>query len=143
MITAFVASFEENKAGIRSAILSLLREDQYVTASQLMRILAEQLSRPGRQTSLDPERLTVIDHGDNQGTIVFVVAESGYQPEAHYAVSYGYGSCGGCDTLESICDEVPSTVSEEIDGDSKDQIDRALDLLMTECLHLVQGLKRI
>jgi hypothetical protein len=48
----------------------------------------------------DPERITVIDHGDYQGTQLFVVAAKGYQPSRHWAVYYSYGSCSGCDAYQ-------------------------------------------
>lgn len=50
----------------------------------------------------DPERVTVIDHGDYQGTRVWVVATQGYQPYTYYVAKVGYGSCSGCDTYEAI-----------------------------------------
>lgn len=51
---------------------------------------------------LDPERITVIDHGDYQGTRLFVVGTTGYQPSEYWYVATGYGSCSGCDTWEAI-----------------------------------------
>jgi hypothetical protein len=50
----------------------------------------------------DPERIHKIDDGDYQGTLLFVVAEKGYQPSVYYYVAVGYGSCSGCDTLQGI-----------------------------------------
>ena len=50
----------------------------------------------------DPNRITQINHGDYQGTLVYVIAGGGYQPHDHFATHVFYGSCSGCDTLESI-----------------------------------------
>src|SRR4051812_7766665 len=49
----------------------------------------------------DPERITRIDHGDYQGTTVWVIAETGYQPSTYYVTKNYYGSCSGCDTLQA------------------------------------------
>ena len=77
----------------------------------------------------DPERIHLIDDGDYQGTLVFVIGAHGYQPSKYWAVKVGYGSCSGCDTLEAIRFEDDPEV-------------RRKDL-MTLALHIVQGLKEI
>ena len=52
----------------------------------------------------DSENITVIDDGHYQGTLLFVIPQKTYQPsEYEYLMTYvGYGSCSGCDTLQSI-----------------------------------------
>jgi hypothetical protein len=52
----------------------------------------------------DADRITVIDHGDYQGTQLFIIAEQGYQPSHYYAVCVNYGSCSHCDTFCGIAD---------------------------------------
>lgn len=81
---------------------------------------------------LDPERITCVDYGDYQGTLVFVIGAEGYQPSTHYAVSVGYGSCSGCDTLEAI-----RTYTDE------PLTDQQVTDYFTLVLHVVQGIKRI
>lgn len=82
----------------------------------------------------DPDRITVIDHGDYQGTRVFVVAATGYQPWTYYVCKVGYGSCSGCDTFEAIrgyrYDDGP-TPDEEVEG------------YVTLALHMVQSMKEV
>ncbi len=53
---------------------------------------------------LDVENMTTIDNGDYQGTLLFLIPFSGYQPsEYEYLMTYvNYGSCSGCDTLQAI-----------------------------------------
>lgn len=50
------------------------------------------------------KRITEIDDGDYQGTILYLIPEDTYQPsEAEYLMTYiGYGSCSCCDLLQSI-----------------------------------------
>lgn len=52
----------------------------------------------------DTENITVVDNGDYQGTLLFLIPLDAYQPcEYEYLITYvGYGSCSGCDALESI-----------------------------------------
>lgn len=54
----------------------------------------------------DFERITEIDNGDYQGTLLYLIPTKTYQPaEYEYLMTYvGYGSCSGCDTLLSIMD---------------------------------------
>jgi hypothetical protein len=47
----------------------------------------------------DPERIHVIDDGDCQGTLLFVIGAKGYQPSDYWYVKV---SCSGRDTLQSI-----------------------------------------
>lgn len=50
------------------------------------------------------ENIIVVDNGDYQGTLLFLIPRDTYQPsEDEYLMTYvGYGSCSGCDTLQAI-----------------------------------------
>ena len=52
----------------------------------------------------DYKKITEIDNGDYQGTLLFMIPKQTYQPsEGEYLLTYaGYGSCSGCDTLKAI-----------------------------------------
>lgn len=52
----------------------------------------------------DAEEITTIDNGDYQGTLLFLIPANTYQPcEYEYLMTFvGYGSCSGCDLLQSI-----------------------------------------
>ncbi len=80
----------------------------------------------------DPTRIHEIDDGDYQGTLVYVIASTGYQPSTYWYVRIGYGSCSGCDTLQRI-----SGYSSE--APDKEQVDQ----YMTLALHVVQGLSEM
>ena len=53
---------------------------------------------------LDLDRITQIDNGDYQGTLLFLIPFESYQPsETDYLMTFvGYGSFSGCDTLLNI-----------------------------------------
>lgn len=52
----------------------------------------------------DYNNITCIDNGDYQGTLLYLIPKNTYQPaEYQYLMTYvDYGSCSGCDTLQSI-----------------------------------------
>lgn len=82
----------------------------------------------------DLDKMTVIDDGDYQGTQIFVIPSSNYQPsvEDYVFTDTYYGSCSGCDTLQSISDYdygLPTDVQ--------------IKEYMTLALHLVQKIKRL
>ena len=80
----------------------------------------------------DPDRIHEIDDGDYQGTLVYVIGANGYQPSTYWAVMVSYGSCSGCDTLQSIHNY-----------DSGLPTDEQVKDYMTLALHIVQGLEEI
>lgn len=57
-------------------------------------------------TRLDLDKVTVIDNGDYQGTLLFVIPFKTYQPESsEYIMTFiGYGSCSVCDALQHAQD---------------------------------------
>lgn len=88
----------------------------------------------------DPDRITVINDGDYQGTLVFVIADTGYQPSTYWVTKVYYGSCSGCDTLQSIQE------GSEYDYDSgeyaKPTPEQAKDY-QTLALHIVQNMQEV
>ena len=90
--------------------------------------------------SIDPERIHEIDDGDYQGTLLYVIGETSYQPDTYWYVKVGYGSCSGCDTLEAITSGEWGLETEEEKQAWKKE---AVDQLMTLALHIVQGLKKM
>lgn len=52
----------------------------------------------------DTDKITEIDNGDYQGTLLYLIPSDTYQPsEYDYLMTYvDYGSCCGCDTLQHI-----------------------------------------
>lgn len=54
---------------------------------------------------IDVDKITMIDNGDYQGTLLFMLPFCTYQPpsESDYLMTFvDYGSCSGCDTLQII-----------------------------------------
>jgi len=110
--SAFKAAHPDNYRAVVKAVCQVITSDDY--------------------GDIDPERIHEIDDGDYQGTLVYVIAATGYQPDDYWYVRVGYGSCSGCDTLEAIkeySDEPPTD----------DQVAQYMPL----ALHIVQGLRKM
>jgi hypothetical protein len=80
----------------------------------------------------DPDCIHVINDGDYQGTLLFVIAAKGYQPSTYWYVKVGYGSCSGCDTYQSIRDS---------GGWNDTPTEEQVRDYMTLALHIIQELK--
>ncbi len=128
MIQEFVDRWERGKPEIRKAF----EEEHPDSYGSIVKAVVKVLHDAGQYESIDPERIHEIDDGDYQGTLLFVIAASGYQPNKYWCVKVCYGSCSGCDTLEAIrgYKNTPPT---------PDQVDD----YMTLALHIVQGLKEL
>lgn len=79
----------------------------------------------------DAENITEVDNGDYQGTLLFLIPRNTYQPsEYEYLMTYTwYGSCSGCDTLQSIQNYGEEPIN-----------DRQLKMFMALCKDLVTNM---
>ena len=78
----------------------------------------------------DYSRIHTIDDGDYQGTLLFIIAEVGYQPSTYWSAVVSYGSCSGCDTLCAI-------------QENSDDPETQTNDYTTLALHLLQSMKQI
>ena len=127
MIPEFVKRFEEKKEELR-AKFSASHPEGY---SDIVKSVVELLSNEEDYPTLDPERIHNIDDGDYQGTHVFVIAATGYQPWDYWYYRCSYGSCSGCDTFQAIREYGD-------DAPTKEQVKDYMGL----ALNVVQGLKK-
>lgn len=93
------------------------------------------LHDPDEYASPDPNRIVEIDHGEYQGTLLYVIGADNYQPHIYWYVRINYGSCGACDTLQSISDL--GTWGQEKPNDEQ------VRQYMILALHIVQGLREM
>ena len=97
--------WEENKDKLEKALREAdgLNDCEY---EELVAMVVEHILNPGEDNynTYDSGRITVINNGDYQGTLLFMIPMDTYQPEEfEYLLTYvGYGSCSGCDTLKAI-----------------------------------------
>lgn len=128
MIQEFVDRFMAKKDDI-SAVFTERHPEEY---KDVVCAVVEALHDPDIYDSIDPSRIHQIDDGSCQGTLVFVIGGSGYQPDDYWYVKVGYGSCSGCDTLQGISGY----------SDEKPTAEQVAEY-MTLALHVVQGLKKM
>jgi hypothetical protein len=124
MIEEFVKIWEESKEELRESFL----ESEPSSYNDIVKRVIE-LIHAGHGDP-DPTNIHVIDDGDYQGTLLFIIPAEGYQPSRYWAYKCYYGSCGGCDTFQSIRDDCGT-------------LEGRIDDYMTLALHVIQGLKEV
>jgi hypothetical protein len=129
VIEGFVKAWDAHKGMLRDKFAEKHPwnyKDVVLAVVEMFSASSEEYDRP------DPERIHEINDGDYQGTLVFVIGAQGYQPSRYWYVKVGYGSCSGCDTLESIRSYSDGKPTEEQIND-----------YLTLSLHIVQGLREM
>lgn len=129
MIKKFVDRFTDKQNELRKVFAAGHPESYEDVVKAVVSVLSDENEY---YQNPDPDRIHVIDDGDYQGTLVFVIAETGYQPSAYWATVVGYGSCSGCDTLQAI-----RGYEEELPDDKQ------ISDYMTLALHIVQNMKAL
>ena len=132
MILEFVKQWEERKHLLEEWLTNNMPssyEDIYKKLFGL--VVTEPLD--GYQ-EWDWNRYQCIDDGDYQGTQIFILCDSSYQPSltCYIFTEVDYGSCSGCDTFESI-----RAIQFTEEPPNKEQVKQ----FMTLALHMVQETK--
>jgi len=132
MISSIIEQWENNKSKLENYFRTT-DQYEYCGYKQIVEKLFELcITNADEHCGFNIERMTVIDDGDYQGTKLFIIPKDTYQPSVDdYITTHTYyGSCSGCDTLQSICGYDYGLPTEE-----------QVKLYMTLALHLVQKLK--
>ena len=132
MIVQFIERFQEIKLDLLEQFCQKEPESYEDIFKQTLKMMFENSEGSYSCDSETPdyERITVIDNGDYQGTLVFVVASKSYQPSDYWVSSVDYGSCSGCDTYQSY-----STYGD----DPKESAPN----MLTMALHMIEAMKKI
>lgn len=131
MIQEVVRQWDMNKDNLKRHIVENKEMYRDMDYEGLVKNVIDIILNGGNPpTVYSSEDLTVIDDGDYQGTMLFAIPARRYQPdETDYIFTYVYyGSCSGCDTLQSV--------QEDWDEDF-------LEGFMTLSLHLIQKMKHL
>jgi hypothetical protein len=129
--------WDDNKELLRNYIANT-RQEEYKEYLKLVKLVVKFILNGGKEDfdyeSFDVDNITEVNNGDYQGTLIYLIPLSYYQPSAsNYIVTFAdYGSCSGCDSLQAIRyyqyeEELPC--------------DKQIKDYMTLCLHLVQKMK--
>lgn len=132
MIKEIVERWEKNKEKLRAHVTkegkSYEEKGYEGLLKDIINIVLNDDEAEFHERDYDAEKVTVIDDGHYQGTLIFVFPYDTYQPMAseYLYTSVGYGSCSFCDTWEAA-----------VMGDI------FVDDMMTLALHMIQSMKRM
>jgi hypothetical protein len=128
VIDAFVKRFDAKRDELWAQFKAAHPDDYLAIVRAVVQAVASEDGYPRP----DAEHIHIIDDGDYQGTLVFIIPERGYQPHDYWYARVWYGSCSGCDTLQDIAGYSGNTPT-----------DAQADDYLTLALHIVQGLRRM
>lgn len=132
MIAWILQQWEKNKNHLRE-YLKCHNQNDY-SYEKLVEILIRECINFGAQGyDLLSEEFTCLDHGEYQGTQIYILHRDTYQPsiEDYYVFDNYYGSCSYCDTLLGI----------QYLDDSEYPTEEQLDEYMILYLHMIQRIK--
>lgn len=131
MIKRFIERFENRKSELQVIWSEKHPKDYKEIVTEVVKILkpTEEEQNNKEWNYPNPKRIHLVDDGEYQGTLVFIIACTGYQPDTYWYVKVSYGSCSGCDTLEAIKDWSGEKPSE-----------RQTNEYLTLALHVVQNI---
>ena len=117
MIKEYVSKWNKNKKNLEEYFRNT-RQEEYNNYKTIVTKLIELVINYNVEDSfeqLDFERITEIDNGDYQGTLIYVIPKGYYQPciEDYVYTFVYYGSCSGCDVLLAISDYEEDKPNEE------------------------------
>ena len=131
MITEFIDKFQEIKPRLLEQFSDREPDNYEDIFKQTIKMMFEESADDYYSNSETPdsERITVIDNGDYQGTLLFVVASKSYQPSDYWATRVAYGSCSECDTFAAYSDY--------------DNPENSAPKMLTMALHMIESMKKI
>ena len=134
MIIEFIDKFQEIKPRLLEQFSDREPDDYSDIFKQTIKMMFEESEDTEDTYSCnsetpDFERITVIDNGDYQGTLLFVVASKSYQPSDYWATRVAYGSCSECDTFAAYSDY--------------DNPENSAPKMLTMALHMIESMKKI
>lgn len=131
MITEFIDKFQEIKPRLLEQFSDREPDNYADIFKQTIKMMFEESADDYSCNSETPdfERITVIDDGDYQGALVFVVASKSYQPSDYWATRVAYGSCSECDTFGAYSDY--------------DNPEKSAPKMVTMALHMIESMKKI
>lgn len=135
MIPEVIKQWDENKHKLEEYFRTTKQEEYSGSyKSILQKIIELVVTEKDEYDSYNANNITTVDDGDYQGTQLFLIPTDSYQPSIEdYLITHTYyGSCSGCDTLQSIScydDDLPT----------EEQVKE----YMTLALHLVQKMKKL
>lgn len=140
-----IEKWDKNKDLLKQNIQNLGNEMHECSYKDIVKLTVDSIlndddgEKYGFWSDWDTDKIVEIDHGDYQGTLLYVIPLDSYQPseDQYLMTSVGYGSCSGCDTLQSI---QYSSISYDDDNESETLRLNETQIAdyMTLSLHIIQ-----
>ncbi|MFA6619305.1 MAG: hypothetical protein WCT23_09585 [Candidatus Neomarinimicrobiota bacterium] len=130
MIQDFIDRFMENKSTLRATFAERHPTDYVDIVIHTIKAISDNVA-----SGPDPENIIKMSHGIFHGTNLYIMPDKDEHADTEFwYVCVLYGSCSGCDTLESI----------QSDGDYTDTpSEKQVDDYMTLALHIAQAIKKL
>ncbi len=123
MIQEYIDAFQKNKEKLKEPFSKYEWSHNY---PKLLKQTIELTINPELKEydKLDTENIVTIDHGDYQGTQIYLIPQDHYQPSVdEYIWTHNYyGSCSGCDAMLAA-----TTATDE-----KEQIEKLLKIALQQ-----------
>lgn len=106
MIKIMAKCWETGKDALKLAIIDRIAELRSCNYIDLVKFTFETIFNKNScvddDFTLNLDRITGIDDGNYQGTLLYMIPFDKYQPSAHeyFLTNIYYGSCSGCDALQ-------------------------------------------
>lgn len=145
MIKEFIDAWNKNNSLLLEDFKKEIPVDYKEILCRLIEVVInpyiKELSDYPMHKGIDIQDITVIDNGDYQGTLLFIMPFDCCQPEPNDYIftAVNYGSCSGCDTFQSIESSYHLYAYDENERD----IEGAAKDFQTLALHLLQHFKYI
>lgn len=136
MIRKYVDRFIAKEEQLKAELLEKRPESYDALVERMVRAISD----PEDYEYPDPKRITIIDHGDYQGTRLYVIGADGYQPSTYWLVCVSYGSCSGCDTFQANAE---SFYDDDDPAETARRREKEAQGNYTMMLHMVQSMKQI
>lgn len=151
MIRFAIDKWDKNKNKLEAHVKENLKDYEDCEYKKLVEDVVQHVFSDEPNTyndfsEFDVKKITEIDNGDYQGTLLYLIPQDAYQPdETEYLMTHvSYGSCSGCDTLQAVQYDISDVCGDnEWSGCTKEELEKkekqAIGDLMTLFLHLVQN----
>ena len=112
MIKYCYEKWAQNQDNLRQAIVDNAQEIKNCDYKFLVQLVVDHILNQSDNycyAEWDSKNISVIDNGDYQGTLMFLIPLDTCQPSCdQYLMTYSwYGSCSGCDSLMNIQTDIP------------------------------------
>lgn len=141
MLKYSVRKWDQNKKTLKQNIVNLGSKLNDYSYKDIVKLTVDNIFNTGSENDCyeytwNTSKIVEIDNGDYQGTLLYIIPLSTYQPsESEYLMTHvSYGSCSGCDTLQSI-----QMTNWSDDEEQQIMAEDTIESYMSLCLHIVQN----